>query len=79
MEESLNIFDLANMRVRVHENGFSLWMLEPCDDGEFREKCLIDGSLVKQSGEIKINNREHKMFKSVYDKKHNCIKILKSK
>ncbi|GAA0725746.1 hypothetical protein GCM10009430_31870 [Aquimarina litoralis] len=79
MGESLTIFDMVNMKIKQHENGFSLWMLEPCDDGELREKCLIDGSLVKESGEIKLNNKEHRMFQPIYHENDSSIKIKKFK
>jgi hypothetical protein len=48
----LNIFDLANMEIKVNECGFSIWLLEPGKDGKLHRRWIVDGSECAKDGMI---------------------------
>lgn len=75
IEQNLNIFDFANMTIKQNKNGFSIWMLEPCEDGELRERWIVDASNVLNNARIELSNKKGREFRSVYVADENCIEI----
>jgi hypothetical protein len=78
IKQNLNIFDFGNMTIKVNEDGFSIWMVEMCDDGELSKRWVIDGSNVKRNARIDLNNKEGREFRSVYIEDENCVEIQRS-
>ena len=50
-------------------------MLEPCEDGELRKRWIVDASNVLKDARIELNNKEGRVFRSVYVADENCIEI----
>lgn len=75
IEQNLGIFDLANMTIKQHKDGFSIWMLEKCEDGELRKRWVVDASHVLKDARIELSNNDGRDFRSVYVADENCIEI----
>ena len=75
IEQNLEIFDLANITIKQHKDGFSIWMLEKCEDGELRKRWIVDASHVLKDARIELSNNDGRDFRSVYVADENCIEI----
>ena len=73
--EDLNIFDLANLKIKVNENGFSIWLLEPDESGELHHRWIVDGSDIRQTGEIRFGKRENSPFTIDMSIKDKSVKL----
>lgn len=72
---------LKNLFVEVNNiGGFTLWVLEDSyvDGKKITSKhWVLDGSCVKNHGEINLGNPDFWDINAVFDKKTNSIKIIK--
>ena len=65
---------LKNIKIEADKNGFCVWYRDEMGMWTW----IIDGSLVKEDGEINLGVRGNKDIEGIFDEKENKI-LLKSK
>lgn len=79
--ESLSKAELKRLRIGIsHEAGFTLWCKETKKIGSRNKLCehwIMDGSCLKEDSQIQLCNSDIWDIVIKYDKKSNCLKIVK--
>jgi hypothetical protein len=70
----LNMFDLANMEIKVNEHGFSIWLIEHGNDGKLHRRWIIDGSECTKDGMINFGTNSDS-FKVHMNNKEGWVQI----
>ena len=74
--------DLQNIHVKVNENGgFAVWVLEKKKvNGKIKtfKHWIIDGSCIKEDGEIRLGSPDIWKINAKFDEKENALYVTRS-
>ncbi len=72
--------DLQDISIEKDGSGFTVWITETDNDGNKKKYWLIDGSTVKYTGRINVNNDKIKQHKHrvVFDRKTYNLRLVSS-
>ena len=78
-----SIADLESLRVEITEKGFTLWVTEKYKDKDDkvqeREHWLLDGSLIKEDGVIRIGNADVWEMQISHVRKEKALWVVRKK